>query len=555
LGGLPRGRPTLVCGSAGCGKTLLGVEYLVRGVVEYDEPGVFVSFEEVEDEIASNVTSLGYDLNALIEAGKLAIEHIHIERTEIQETGEYNLDGLFIRLGLAIDAVGAKRIVLDTIESLFSGLQNAAILRAELRRLFRWLKDRGVTAIITGERGNGELTRQGLEEYVSDCVILLDQRIVDQVSTRRLRIVKYRGSSHGTNEFPFLIDEGGLSVVPITSLGLLHEASSDRISSGIEDLDAMLGGEGYYRGSSVLVSGTAGTGKSSLCAHFADACCARGEKCLYFAFEESESQILRNTASIGIDLKRWIVRGLLRFVAMRPTAHGLETHLGLMYRAVAEHEPRAVVIDPLTNLQGAGTRHETGLMLLRLIDHLKALQVTAMFTSLTHGGSAVELTDSKVSSLMDTWLLLRDVELAGERDRVLYVLKSRGMAHSTQVREFQLTDKGVTLVEAYVGPGGVLTGAARLAQEAREAEDETRLRLEAASRQATIERKSAAVRSQMDTLRADLVAYEAELAQLKAEEGGRRTRVAAVRSALAKKRGSGRTMSGKKRTGAVRGAI
>lgn len=538
FGGLPQGRPTLVCGSAGCGKTLLGVEFLVRGAIQYGEPGVFVSFEEVEDEIASNVASLGFDLRALMDARRLAIEYVRVERTEIHETGEYNLDGLFIRLGLAIDTVGAKRIVLDTIESLFGGLQNTAVLRAELRRLFRWLKDRGVTAVITGERGAGELTRQGLEEYVSDCVILLDHRVVDQISTRRLRVVKYRGSTHGTNEFPFLIDERGISVMPITSLGLAHPASTERISSGIAGLDAMLGGEGYYRGSSVLVNGTAGTGKSTVCAHFADACCARGERCLYFAFEESPSQILRNMRTIGLDLQRWVDRGLLRFVAIRPTAHGLEMHQGLMHKAIGEHAPRAVVVDPLTNIQEAGTQQETNRMLLRLVDHLKGRQITSVFTSLTHGGDALEATDTKVSSLMDTWLLLRDVELAGERNRVLYVLKSRGMAHSTQVREFRITSHGIELIDAYVGRSSVLTGSARLAQEARDAEEENARKHEAAARQTALMRKNAVIRAQIEALRADLSAQESELARLNQEEESRLRRNAALRNELTRTRGA-----------------
>lgn len=476
------------------------------------------------------------------------MEHIRVERTEIEETGEYDLDGLFIQLALALDSVGAKRVVLDTIESLFAGFQNAAILRAELRRLFGWLKDRGITAIITGERGAGELTRQGLEEYVSDCVILLDHRVVDQISTRRMRIVKYRGSTHGTNEFPFLIDEDGISVIPITSIGLEHVASEERISTGVERLDAMLAGRGYYRGSSVLVSGTAGTGKSSIAAHFAQATCARGERCLYFAFEESPGQILRNTRSIGIDLQRWVERGLLRFVAMRPTAHGLEMHLALMHKAITDHSPRAVVVDPLTNVIDAGSKHDGSRMLLRLIDHLKNQQVTALFTSLTHGGDALESTDTKVSSIMDTWLLLRDIEIAGERNRVLYVLKSRGMAHSNQMREFRLTDQGVQLTDVYVGPGGVLTGTARLAQEAREAEEEAERGDELEAREATVARKRVALEAQIETLRAELAAEEMALAKLRSNEERRRSRAAVTREALAHARGVDQPSSATKRT-------
>ncbi|HZU83549.1 MAG TPA: circadian clock protein KaiC [Polyangiaceae bacterium] len=543
FGGLPRGRPTLVCGGAGCGKTLMSVEFLVRGVVEFDEPGVFVSFEESEDEIAKNVASLGFDLPSLVSKRKLAIEHIRVERSEIAETGEYDLEGLFIRLQLAFDTVGAKRVVLDTIESLFGGLSDTAILRAELRRLFRWLKERGVTAVVTAERGDGALTRQGLEEYVSDCVILLDNRVVEQLTTRRLRIVKYRGSFHGTNEFPFLIDETGISVLPVTALALDHEASTERVSSGIPRLDAMLGAHGYYRGSSILVSGTAGTGKSSIAAHFANATCAAGERCLYFAFEESESQILRNTRSIGIDLKRWVDRGLLRFVPTRPTSYGLEMHLAVMHKCIDRYDPHAVVVDPMTNLSKAGTRTETNRMLLRLVDHLKTRQTTALFTNLTRGGGHLEATESEVSSIMDTWLLLRDTESSGERNRVLYVLKSRGMAHSNQVREFRLTDDGVQLLDVYVGPGGVLTGAARMAQEAREAEEDEARRQEFGSRERALEQKRVALEAQIAALRGSLAAEEAELAGLRRREQQQHRREAGARAAIADRRWADRASS------------
>lgn len=539
-GGLPRGRPTLVCGGAGCGKTLLSMQFLVRGAVDFDEPGVFVSFEENEDEITKNVASLGFDLTALVSARKLALEHVRVERSEIEETGEYDLEGLFIRLGLAFDTVGAKRVVLDTIESLFSGFSNTAVLRAELRRLFRWLKERGVTAVITAERGEGALTRQGLEEYVSDCVILLDNRVVDQLATRRLRIVKYRGSTHGANEFPFLIDETGVSVLPITALGLRHEASNERISSGIPRLDAMLGGKGYYRGTSILVSGTAGTGKSSLAAQFADATCSRGERCLYFAFEESESQILRNTRSIGLDLRHWVDHGLLRFVAARPTSCGLEAHLAVMYRSIDEQRPSVVVVDPVSNLSQAGSRQESNRMLLRLVDHLKAIQITAFLLDLTTGGSALEASNTEVSSLVDTWLLLRDVEVSGERNRVLYVLKSRGMAHSNQVREFRLTGHGIELVDVYVGPQGILTGSARVAQEALEADAAEARRDEFASREKALERKRGALDAQIAALRAELEADETELARLRRSHDRQAKRDLDMRTALAKSRGADR---------------
>jgi circadian clock protein KaiC len=448
FGGLPRGRPTLVCGGAGCGKTLLAVEFLVRGIVEYGEPGVFVSFEETADELAKNVASLGFDLDALVASRKLGIENIRVERSEIQESGDYNLDGLFVRLGLAFKEVGAKRVVLDTIESLFSGLSNEAVLRAELRRLFRWLKDRGVTAVITGERGAGQLTRQGLEEYVSDCVILLDHRVDDQLSTRRLRVVKYRGSTHGTNEFPFLIDADGLSVIPITGLGLEHIASSERISSGIAGLDGMLGAKGYFRASSILVSGPAGTGKSSLAAHLANATCQQKERCLYFAFEESESQFLRNTASIGLNLARAKRAGLFRHHAARPTLQGLESLLVTMHKRVKDFRPAVVIVDPMTNLMQAGTRLDASRMLIRLVDMLKAQGITALFTSLIHGTRELDSSESDVSSLMDTWISLNNVEMAGRRTRHLTIMKSRGTPHSDEAREFRMTSRGVDLTSA-----------------------------------------------------------------------------------------------------------
>jgi len=446
FGGLPRGRPTLVCGGAGSGKTLFAIEFLLRGALEFDEPGVFMAFEETEQDLAQNVSSLGFDLEDLIAQKKLAIDHVHIERSEIEETGEYDLEGLFVRLGAAIDEVGAKRVVLDTLESLFSGFSNPALLRAELRRLFRWLKDRGVTAVITGERGEGTFTRQGLEEYVSDCVILLDHRVMDQISTRRLRVVKYRGTSHGTNEYPFLIDEQGISVLPLTSLGLDHPASKERISAGVPGLDAMLGGKGYFRGSSIMISGTAGTGKSSLAAHFADATCRRGERCLLLAFEESPAQILRNMGSIGLDLQRWIDQGLLRIESSRPMLFGLEMHLVHIHKRVKEFEPRVVILDPISNFTASGSVAQAEAMLVRLIDFLKTREVTAMLVNLT--ADVGEAKASGISSLIDTWVLLHDIQVGAEHRRVLHVLKSRGMQHSNQVRQFQLASNGITFAAA-----------------------------------------------------------------------------------------------------------
>lgn len=441
-GGLPKGRPTLVCGGAGCGKTLLAMEFLVRGATEFNEPGVFMAFEESAQDLTQNVASLGFDLKDLVARKKIVLDYVYIERSEIEEAGEYDLEGLFIRLGAAIDSIGAKRVVLDTIESLFAGLPNPLILRAELRRLFRWLKDKGVTAIITGERGEGTLTRQGLEEYVSDCVIVLDHRVSEQTSSRRLRVVKYRGSTHGTNEYPFLIDADGISVLPVTSLALEHIASSEKISTGIPRLDAMLGGAGYYRGSSVLVSGTAGTGKSSFAAHFADAACRRGERVLYFSFEESPSQIMRNMRSIGIDLKQWVKKGLLQIQAHRPSSAGLETHLAMKHKVIAEFKPQVVILDPLNSFVVGDNEIGVHSMLMRLLDYLKMQQITGLFTNLTSSGGVLEQTEVAISSLIDTWLLLRAIESGGERNRDLTVLKSRGMAHSNQAREFLLTDHG-----------------------------------------------------------------------------------------------------------------
>ena len=449
-GGLPRGRPTLVCGSAGCGKTLLAMEFLVRGAAAFDEPGVFIAFEEKADELAVNVASLGFHLDELIAQRKIAIDHIRVERSEIDETGDYDLEGLFVRIGYAIDSIGAKRVVIDTLEALFAGFQNEAILRAELRRLFEWLKTKGVTAVITGERGSGQLTRHGLEEYVSDCVILLDHRVIDQVSTRRLRIVKYRGTTHGTNEYPFLIGEDGISVVPITSLGLQHDASTERVPSGIPALDAMLGGKGYYRGSSVLITGTAGTGKTSIAVQFADAACRRGEKCLYFAFEESPGQILRNMRSIGINLEPWVKKDRLHFHAIRSTIQGLETHLATFHKLVSDLEPDVIVFDPVDSLVQAGTLRDATAMLTRLIDFLKVDGITAVLTNLTPGGSPIGLSAVDISSLVDTWILLRDTEDNYFRTRYAHVLKSRGMAHSNGVHKMSITSRGVEIADARV---------------------------------------------------------------------------------------------------------
>jgi circadian clock protein KaiC len=467
FGGVPRGRSTLVCGGAGCGKTLLAIEFLVRGATEFGEPGVMMTFEETAEELAQNVRSLGFDLDDLIARKLLVVDFVRVERSEIDETGDYDLEGLFVRLGHAIDTIGAQRVALDTLETLFAGLSNEGVLRAELRRLFRWLKDRKVTSFITGERGDGQLTRHGLEEYISDCVIVLDHRVANQVSTRRLRIVKYRGTTHGTNEYPFLIDETGFHVLPITSLGLSHEASVERVSTGVARLDVMLK-DGYYRGATILVSGTAGSGKTSLAAHFAHATCARGEKCLYVAMEESPGQIIRNMRSIGLDLERWIKKGLLDVYSTRPTLYGLETHLSKVIRRIEQTEPRSVIFDPVSSLLHAGSVDDAGVMVMRLIDFLKVRQITVLLTDLTPGGHTLEATEIGISSLVDTWLLLRSIEVGGERNRQLFILKSRGTAHSNQLREFLLSDRGIDLRDVYIGPEGVLTGSARVSQEANE---------------------------------------------------------------------------------------
>jgi circadian clock protein KaiC len=497
-GGLPRGRPTLVCGPAGCGKTLLGMEFLVRGITDYGEHGVFVAFEESAEDLVANVASLGFELERLEAEGRLVIDHVNLVGADVGETGEWDLDGLFLRLAAAIDAVDAKRIVIDTVETLFGAFSNEPVLRTELRRLFGWLKERGVTAVITGERGDGTLTRHGIEEYVSDCVIVLDHRVTEQSSTRRLRILKYRGSFHGTNEYPFLIGRAGMSVLPITSPALLNAAPTERISTGVARLDAMLGG-GFYSGSTVLVNGTAGTGKSTLAAQFCNATCARGERVLYFAFEESEAELIRNMSSVGIDLKRWVECDLLRFRCFRPSLLGLEAHLFSMQEVVDDFKPAVVVTDPVSDLLRIGSGADVSAMLTRKVDFLKARGVTALFTSL-HAEADQTPADQQITSLFDTWLLLKTIEGNGEHNRVLYVLKSRGTAHSNQIREFLLTGQGIELADVYVGPHGVLTGSARQAQEAQERADGTVRREDLEQRRASLERRRESVEAQTAVL-------------------------------------------------------
>jgi circadian clock protein KaiC len=537
-GGLPKERPSLICGNAGCGKTLLSMEFLVRGAIMFNEPGVFIAFEETEEELSKNVASLGFDLETLIKEKKLFIDHIHLERSEIEETGEYDLEGLFIRLNYAIDKIGAKRIVIDTIESIFSCLPNPGILRAELRRLFRWLKDKKVTAIITAERGESTLTRQGLEEYVSDCVIILDHRVTDQTSTRRMRILKYRGTFHGTNEYPFLIDETGISVLPITSLGLTHDVTNDRVTTGIKELDSMLEDKGYFRGSSILVSGTAGTGKSSLAAHFVKAACKRGERALYFSLEESPAQIIRNMRSIGIDLDPFVKKGKLLFHAMRPTFTGLEMHLATMLKIVKEYDPSTVIVDPLNSFISADNSIEAKSLAMRLIDYLKLNHITAFFTTLTSGGATQEHTNVFISSLIDTWILLRDIELGGERNRGLYVLKSRGMAHSNQIREFLLTDKGIKLRDVYVGMEGVLTGSARVAQEAKDGSELLMHKQLIEQKKLLLERKRKSLTARIASLQAEFDAEEAESQKLIGIEEARIANIVKNRKEMATSRKS-----------------
>jgi circadian clock protein KaiC len=535
-GGLPQGRPTLLCGSAGCGKTLVAMTFLVNGATRFGEPGVFMSFEERSEDLAANVASLGYDVAGLIQDKKLVIDHVRVEPSEIEVSGDFDFEPLFVRLGYAIDQIGAKRVVLDTVEALFSGFKDQAVLRAELRRLFGWLKDREVTAVITGERGDGQLTRYGIEEYVSDCVILLDNRVHDQVTTRRLRIVKYRGSSHGTNEYPFLIDDRGVSVMPITSAGLQHKISSDVVPTGVTDLNAMFGLGGFYRGSSVLLSGLAGTGKSTFSAWFANSVCNRGERCLYFAFEESPDQIVRNMRSAGIDLQKHIDSGLLMFESARPSLYGLEMHLTRMHRDILEFNPAAVVVDPISAFRGV--QSEIHATLLRLADTCKERGITAFFTSLSLASDHANEADRGVSSLMDTWISLTDVEASGERNRVMFVLKARGMSHSNQMREYLLTGEGIRLIDPYIGPEGVLTGAARQAQEGREREQAVARAQATERRFRELDRRRDAIERQIVELRTGIDAEQDEEAMLASQEATREENMSADRAAMATKRGA-----------------
>ncbi len=514
LGGLPKGRSTLICGKAGCGKTLMAMEFLVRGGLTFGEPGVFVSFEESVEELAQNVASLGWNLEALKSQQLLRLDYVHVERNEIEKTGIYNLEALFVRIGYAIDQIGAKRVALDTLETLFYGLPDVALVRSELRRLCLWLKSKGVTGIITAEAGENALTRHGIEEYVADCVIALDQRILEDLSTRRLHIVKYRGSQHSSNEYPFLIDNEGIVVQPLTSATLEYKVTSDKISTGVTGLDEMLGGQGIYRCSSLLISGTAGTGKSSLAAHLAVASWQRRERCLYIAFEESASQIIRNMASIGVDLTTPTEAGILKFFAMRPTAFGLEKHLVRISQQITKFKPEMVIFDPISGILTAGQYHHVRSFLVRLVDFLKSHNITSIMTSLTSGRSPLETTDAGISSLMDVWLLLRDQEENGERNRLLYVLKSRGMSHSNQVREFRLTNQGIHLLDVYLGAGGIATGTSRAVQEAKDSAEAMARKQEIERRRQEITRKQLLMEAQIRAIRSAFELEKEEIEQI-----------------------------------------
>ena len=537
LGGLPTGRPTLVCGGPGCGKTLLAIEFIVNGAMNYNEPGVIMAFEEKPEDLATNVSSLGFDLDELQRQKRLRIDYVHIDKTEIEETGEYDLSGLLIRLNHAIDSIGAKRVVLDTVENLFAGFTNQGILRAEIRRIFQWLKDKKVTTIITGERGEASLTRQGLEEYVSDCVILLDHRVRDKMSTRLLRVVKYRGTVHGTNEYPFLIDKDGISVLPITSLELNYDVSNKKLSSGIPSLDEMLnGGKGFFKGSSILISGTAGTGKTSIAASFADAACKRKERCLYFAFEESPQQIVRNMSSIGMDLRTHTEKGLLQFCSSRPTIHGLEMHLVEIHKKIYQFKPKIIILDPITNLTTIAAVSEVKSMLIRLIDFLQNEGITVLFTALTSTNSSTEQTDEGVSSLVDAWITVRDLESNGERNRGLFIMKSRGMKHSNQVREFIITDHGMELVDVYLGPDGILIGSARATQQLEEATGLELKTYAGTRRDREIERKKKVLEAKIASLNEEFESVKDELYRTQQEEQIRKEIMEKNRLQLTKKR-------------------
>ena len=535
-GGLPRGRPTLVYGGPGCGKTLLGLQFLTIGAEKYGEPGVFLAFEETVDDLKRNVRSLGFDLADLMSRQLLTIEHARIEPAREIGQGDYDLDALFMRLARAIDTAQAKRIVIDSLGVLLHHEPDRAAIRDAFHRLFRWLANRGVTSVVTAEEGENGHSRHGFEEYIADCVVHLDHRIRSQLSTRTLRVVKYRGSSHGTNEYPFLIDEGGVHVLPVTSIGLDHTVTSERVSSGIARLDHMLGGAGFYRGTTVLVSGTPGSGKSSLAAHYITAACARGERVLAFTYEESPDQVIRNMASIGLDLRRWVDDGLLRFIAARPSMYGLEMHLAVMLKAIDSFAPHSVIIDPISNLVRAGTGTDAQTVVVRLLDLLKTRGITAILTHPTNDAEHVGRTDLAVSSIIDSWILMQTLPTGGERNRTLYILKSRGMAHSNQIREFLMTSTGISLVDVYTGPDGVLTGAARAAREAQSRAEAMLRERQIAQRERAKARRRKTIEAQIATLQEQLSEDESETGLDIAEAKAVVAQLEKDRSAMAKRR-------------------
>lgn len=512
LGGLPRGRSTLLCGRTGTGKTLFALEFLVQGAQLYGEGGVFITFEEETEELCRNIASFGFDLGNLMAQNKIEIDHIQLERNQV--AGPYDLDGLFIRLDLALKKVKARRVVLDSIDVLFMALPNPALVREEIRRLLHWLKVRGLTVIITAESGESNLTRDGVEEYVSDCVIVLENRVTRHASTRLLRIVKYRGTAHGSNEYPFLIGDKGVSVLPITTLSLDLPVSLERISTGVARLDTMLGGQGYFRGSTILVSGPPGSGKSSLAATFARATCDRNERCLYFSLEEPRNQIVRNMRSVGIELQPLLDSGMLQFVITRPSLYGLEMHLAKFHQAILDFQPGAVIFDPISTLHTIEDPAALKSMLLRLVNLLKSKQITSYFVALTDDGLLPTAPEIGISSLIDTWLQLRDIESNGERNRVMLVLKARGMPHSNQMREFTLSERGIELLDVYIGSQGVLTGSARLAQENQEKLTALAQRYDAEFRALELERKRKLKDARIAAIEAEFSASQAELARL-----------------------------------------
>lgn len=511
LGGLPKNRPTLICGGSGSGKSMFGMEFLVRGAVFYNEPGLFVAFEETEEELTQNIASLGFNVTELVDTNQLILDHIHIDQTEFKEIGSYNLDGLFIRLGDTIDRFKIKRVVLDTIEVLFSNFANELILRSELQRLFRWFKEKQVTVVVTAEQGVNTFSRYGLEEYVADCVILLDNRMEQQISTRRLRIAKYRGSTHGNNEYPFIINGSGISIIAITSIKLDYTVSDKRISSGIKQLDTMLGDKGFYSGSSILVSGAAGNGKTSIAASFANSTCQLGEKCYYFTLEESVDQLIRNINSIGIDLRPWIKKDLLRFHAINPYAAGLEANLADIQKLTNEFNPSVVIIDPIANLKMLGHLNEVQGILSILIAFFKSKLITTMFTSLVAEDKLMGfVADEGISALMDTWIYLQYIYGQGERNRGISILKSRGMAHSNQLRELILSDKGIHLQDVYIGQDKVLTGSARLVQA-------TKLEIENSNRESELRHRERQLEITRKSLEGQINALHATLEDAKEE--------------------------------------